>query len=63
MSYLSLNSTYSRAIPHEAYIGFDHSSLMCGYTLEKYDFFTKPLDLPDYVCPAFEVSPKVQDVW
>ena len=33
MSYLSLNSTYTQAVPVEAYIGFIRSGLMCSWTL------------------------------
>lgn len=63
ISNLALNSSYTKAVPSEAYIGFNRSGLFCDWTSSSRSFFTQPLDTRGYECPSSMVSPKIKSQW
>lgn len=63
MSFLSLNSTYTKAVPTEAYIGFNSSSLMCSWSLSPSNFFNTPMTTAGYDCHSDNVPESIRPFW
>lgn len=63
MSHLSLNSSYTRAVKLEAYMGFDNSGLFCVNSATPTRYFTDILRSPGYSCPSENVNIKLRENW
>ena len=63
MSFLSLNSTYTKAVPTEAYIGFNSSALLCSWSLSKSNFYTGQMNSPGYDCRNDTVPESIRPIW